>query len=165
MNTLTFEAFFQQFDIDYFRELSTFGALSEQAVISLLQQGEIQQFEKGETMDAVNQALDHFFIILTGDMAYYQHCEGRDVLTRHFLPGEQMGFDVMIGMRTYSGIIVAGERSIFLKVSSDQFFQFHVDHAMDFGLLMINLSRELSREIDMLENALGQSTGWESLQQ
>jgi hypothetical protein len=35
-----------------------------------------------------------------------------------------------------------------------------MDFPADFRLLMINLTRELAREIEILENVIGQGTGW-----
>ncbi len=95
-----------------------------------------------------------------GDIAFYKHCEGHDVLTRHFIAGEQIGFDTMIAMIPNSGTEIAFEDSIVLEVSSTQFFDLHLDYPADFGLFMINLARELSREIAMLEDVIGKSTGW-----
>ena len=46
-----------------------------------------------------------------------------------------------------------GRRSFFLG-------KFDTDFPADFGLLMINLSRELAREIEILENVIGLGTGW-----
>ena len=46
------------------------------------------------------------------------------------------------------------EDSLLLDISNDQFFKLHVDFPRDFGLLMINLARELAREIEMLENVI-----------
>lgn len=142
-------------------ELATFGALSDAAIQDLLVKGTIWQRDKGDVVELTDKVLGSFFVVLRGDIAWYQHCEDRDVLTRHFRNGEQMGFDAMIGMRPCSGAEVPAEPSLILEISSDQFFQFHLDFPADFGLLMINLSRELSREIAMLESALGKSTGWQ----
>ncbi|MBY4678970.1 cyclic nucleotide-binding domain-containing protein [Marinobacterium arenosum] len=147
------------------RTLSTFGALSDAAVVNLLERGDIKMRAKGEVVTLEKAYMASFFVVLTGDIAYYRHCEGRDVLTRHFRCGEQMGFDNMIGMRPCSGVEVATEQSLVLEISSDQFFQFHIDYPADFGLLMINLARELSREIAMLEEVIGNSTGWEAMDQ
>jgi signal-transduction protein with cAMP-binding, CBS, and nucleotidyltransferase domain len=99
-------------------------------------------------------------VVIRGDIAYYRHCEEHDVLTRHFCTGEQMGFDVMIGLRSEHGVEVAVEESIVLQISSQQFYELHRYFPADFGLLMINLSRELSREIAMLEEVIRQCTGW-----
>ncbi len=101
-----------------------------------------------------------FSIVLQGNIAFYKHCKGKDVLTRHFRAGEQIGFDTMIGMTPNSGTEIGYEDSLVLQVSSDQFFDLHQGFSADFGLLMINLSRELAREIAMLEDVIGKSTGW-----
>lgn len=162
MKTVDAKQVIDQLGLAYFHELSTFGALSDKAIVALLNQGEITQWKKGETEDVSTPALSDFYVVLQGDIAYYRHCEDHDVLTRHFRSGEQMAFDVMISMRPNAGIEVASEDSLVLTISSDQFFQFHVDFPSDFGLLMINLSRELSREIAMLEQVIGDSTGWVS---
>lgn len=145
---------------NYFRELSTFGALSDEAIRALLAAGEISSYPKGFSRDVSGVAPGQFYVVLQGDIAYYQHSEGHDVLTRHFRSGEQMAFDVMIDMRPVSGVEVAVEDSLVLCLTSDQFFQFHIDYPSEFGLLMINLSRELAREIAMLEKVIGDSTGW-----
>jgi hypothetical protein len=55
---------------------------------------------------------------------------------------------------------VAVEDCLVLDVGSDQFYQLHVDFPAEFGLLMINLARELSREIEMLEDVIGKGTSW-----
>jgi len=146
--------------INYFRELSTFGALPDAAIRALLELGEIRRRHKGENRDVSGPAPGQFFVVLEGKVAYYQHGKGRDVLTRHFCKGEQMAFDVMIDMRPVSGVEVVVEDSLVLSLSSDQFFQFHLDYPSEFGLLMINLSRELAREIAMLEQVISDSTGW-----
>jgi len=74
--------------------------------------------------------------------------------------GEQIDFDLMIGLIPHDGTDVAVEDCQVLVISSTQFHQVHVNHPAQFGLLMINLARELSREIAMLEEVIGKSTGW-----
>lgn len=160
METIAAEKLIEQLGRDYFRELSTFGALSDGAIQALLELGEISQRRKGESRDVSGLAPGQFYVVLQGDIAYYQHSEDHDVLTRHFRSGEQMAFDVMIDMRPVSGVEVVAEDSLLLTLTSDQFFQFHIDYPSEFGLLMINLSRELAREIAMLEKVIGDSTGW-----
>ena len=66
----------------------------------------------------------------------------------------------MIGLLNHNGTDVAQQESLILDVSREQFFKLHVDFPADFGLLMINLSRELAREIEILENVIGLGTGW-----
>ncbi len=146
---------------EYLNELSTFGALSNDVIAELLGNGVIKHFEKGEFVTRLGEVASDFQVVLRGRIAFYKHFEGRDVLTRYFKRGEQIGFDLMIGLLTHNGTDVAVEDSLILHISSQQFHRLHVEFPADFGLLMINLSRELAREIEMLEDVIGKGTGWQ----
>jgi CRP-like cAMP-binding protein len=126
----------------------------------MLTNGVIKRFEKGEYVARLNQVAAEFQVVLRGKFAFYKHGEDCDVLTRYFCQGEQMDFDLMIGLIPHNGIDVATEESLVLNVDSDQFYKLHVNFPADFGLLMINLSRELAREIAMLEDVIGEEMGW-----
>ncbi len=145
----------------YFKDLSTFGALSDDIIVDMLQGGIIREFDKGEYLARYGVVASEFQVVLKGRIAFYKHSDACDVLTRYFSAGEQMGFDLMIGAISHNGIDVATEPSIILDINSDQFYQLLVDHPADFGLLMINLTRELSREISLLEGVIGNTTGWQ----
>jgi signal-transduction protein with cAMP-binding, CBS, and nucleotidyltransferase domain len=146
--------------LPYLRELSTFGALSDEVIIDLLKNGTIKRYAKGEYIARLDQVAAEFQVVLQGKFAFYKHGEESDVLTRYFCVGEQVGFDLMIGLIPHNGIDVATEESLLLDISSEQFYDLHVNFPADFGLLMINLSRELAREIAMLEDVIGKGTGW-----
>ena len=151
----------EKFGMANLKELSTFGALSSDVIENLLVNGVIRSYKRGEYVTRLDQVADDFQVLLSGRFAYYKRFEGRDVLTRHFKQGEQMGFDQMIGLLTQNGTDVALEDSIVLDISNRQFFKLHVDFPADFGLFMINLSRELAREVEILENVIGSGTGWQ----
>ena len=144
----------------YFRELSTFGALSDCVIVDMLQRGTIRRFDKGEFLARYGVVATDFQVVLRGRIAFYKHSETCDVLTRYFAAGEQMGFDLMIGGISHNGIDVAAEPSIILDIDSDQFYRLLVDFPAEFGLLMVNLTRELSREISLLESVIANTTGW-----
>ncbi|MBN3562080.1 Crp/Fnr family transcriptional regulator [Aliamphritea spongicola] len=162
MKTLQAESLLKEFGLPYFRELASFGALSDEMIRNMVHKGVCVQLEQGEILKPYESPVDGFSIVLKGDIAFYKHCETHDVLTRHFLAGEQIGFDSMIAMIPNSGTEIAFDDSIVLQISATQFFDLHVDFPNDFGLFMINLSRELSREIAMLEDVVGKSTGWQA---
>jgi CRP-like cAMP-binding protein len=146
---------------DCLNELSTFGALSNDVIIELLHKGVIRHYRKGEYLTRLDQVAEDFQVVLSGCLAYYRRFEGCDVLTRQFGQGEQVGFDLMIGLLNHNGTDVAQQESLVLDISREQFVKLHVDFPADFGLLMINLSRELAREIEILENVIGRGTGWQ----
>ena len=146
--------------LDYFRELASFGALSDNMISNLICRGTVVELARGEVLKPFDSPVEGFSIVLKGNIAFYKHCEKHDVLTRHFRAGEQIGFDSMIAMIPNSGTEVATQASLVLQISNIQFFDLHIDFPEEFGLFMINLSRELSREIAMLEDVVGKSTGW-----
>ena len=146
--------------LPYLRELSSFGALSDEVIVDLLTNGIIKCYAKGEYIARLEQVASEFQVVLQGRFAFYKHGEESDVLTRYFCAGDQVGFDLMIGLIPHNGIDVATEESIILDVSSEQFYDLHVNFPADFGLLMINLARELAREIALLEDVIAKGTGW-----
>ena len=156
MEILNAEDVIETLGLPYLRELSTFGALSDAVILDMLTKGVIKRFAKGEFVSRLNQVAAEFKVVLQGRFAFYKHGEDCDVLTRYFGQGEQMDFDLMIGLIPHNGIDVAAEDSIVLDIGSDQFYQLHVNFPADFGLLMINLSRELAREIALLEDVIGE---------
>lgn len=144
----------------YFRELSTFGALSDDMIVDMMNKGTIRRFNRGEYIARYGEVANEFQVVLQGRMAFYKHSDVCDVLCRYFSAGEQMGFDLMIGVIQHNGTDVATEDSVILDVNSEQFYELLVDFPEEFGLLMINLTRELSREISLLENVIGDTTSW-----
>ena len=146
----------------YFQAMSTFGALSEGFIRDVLETGQIEQLHKKDYITRAGEPAEEFHVVLEGEVAYYRHGEGQDVLTRRFTRGEQMGFDLMLGLIPYEGTDVALQDSKVLTVSKTQFYQLHVDHPQEFGIFMINLARELSREIEILEDVISKGQGWQS---
>ncbi|QFU75489.1 cyclic nucleotide-binding domain-containing protein [Halioglobus maricola] len=144
----------EQFGLAYFQELATFGALSDAAIETLLTQGEIHFLAKGEKVERFGEPAEDFQVVLTGKTAFYKRGDTCEVLTRYFCPGDQLGFDLMIGLIPHNGTDVAVEDTLWLTIDKALFSRMHAEHPADFGLLMINLSRELSREIAILEDVL-----------
>lgn len=147
--------------IPYLQELSTFGALSEMVILDLVTNGKIERMDRGEYITHNHEKAEDFQIVLQGKLAFYKHQQGHDVLTRYFSRGEQMGFDEMIGLLVRDGTDVAVADSLVLSISSSQFYNLHVEYPGEFGILMLNLSRELAREIAILEDVIGKGTGWQ----
>jgi hypothetical protein len=53
--------------LPYLRELSTFGALSDEVIEDMLTNGVIKRFEKGEYVSRLNQIASEFKVVLRGD--------------------------------------------------------------------------------------------------
>ncbi|MEM7564475.1 MAG: cyclic nucleotide-binding domain-containing protein [Pseudomonadota bacterium] len=150
----------QQLGLEQMRQLSIFRELSDQVIADLVFRGQVDALPKGESITRIDQDASDFQVVLQGRLAYYKHCDDHYVLTRYFDQGEQLGFDEMIGLVKRNGTDVAVEDSLVLNISSNQFYQLHKNYPGEFGILMLNLALELSREISILEDVIGKGTGW-----
>jgi hypothetical protein len=72
----------RELGIAYFNNLSTFGALSDKAINELLHNGQILQLEQGEVLCQYGMEVTGFTIVLKGNVAFYKHFSGHDVLTK-----------------------------------------------------------------------------------
>ena len=74
--------------------------------------------------------------------------------TRSVGQGGELGFVAMIALQPHSGDAVAATDCVLLEISSLVFSQLHAQHPQDFGLMTLNLSRDMARVINQLGNAL-----------
>lgn len=137
----------EEFGIDYFKNASTFGALSENAITFLLENGIICQLDTGEQLFAYDSPGDNFFVVLKGSIQFYKAGKHQPTHIRDYLFGQEIGSVAMIGLHNRSGEAFAGEESITLKVSCDLFHSLHEKFPTDFGILLLNLSREMARRL------------------
>lgn len=161
MKTISYNSLLKTYNSDYFRELASFGALSQETIEYMMKSGSILSFENKEIIYKYGERTNSFSIVIDGDIAFYKHCEDHDVLTRHFLTGDQVCFDLMIGLIKHNGTEVSEGKTIILEIPHNIFFDLHHKYPEQFGFFMINMSRELAREIAILEDVIGDSTGWE----
>lgn len=140
--------------LDYFKSASTFGALSDAAIDFLLRQGQAQVLDAGENLFVTGQPGDSFYIVLKGQLHYFWERDNVDILIRDVQFGAQIGYVSMIGLQNREGICVAAQPSIVLKISADLFYQLHLDYPSDFGIMMLNLSRDMARVVRRLSESL-----------
>lgn len=150
MKRLDGNAYLQQKGLAFFREASTFGALSDQAVSLIFQKGELLQFDVGESLFQVGDESDCFFIILSGRIALIKR--GRRMHGHGF--GEEMGVSSMFALQKRAGVALVEEPAVVVRVSTDLFYQLHEQLPADFGILMINLSREIARKLRGVTDAI-----------
>ncbi len=154
MKTIAGDTLWQAWGADYFRGLSTFGALSDSTIISLLNAGQVLDLAQGDLLYRPGDKAGGFYVILKGSLALYMHHQDRDALTRVYHTGEQLGFVDMIGLHDHWSTSVATAPTTLVDISSDQFYDLHLNAPDDFGLLMINLSREMARTVITLAEVI-----------
>jgi CRP-like cAMP-binding protein len=139
---------------DLLKNGSVFGALSEEAIHFLLEQGEIYQVQAGDRVFEFGDKGDKFYVVCKGSIDFHKQHEGECVHTRTAGFGEELGFVAMISLHDHAGFAQASEDSIVLKISSVLFRQLHQQYPFDFGIMSLNLARDMARTIRKLSNTL-----------
>ncbi|KEA61705.1 hypothetical protein ADIMK_4162 [Marinobacterium lacunae] len=154
MKNLDAQRLIAESGLDYFKGASTFGALSDDALRFLLNNGQVHGVETDEAIFHSGEPGSFFVVVLSGKVGYYREVGRERLLIREVKFGEEVGYVSMIGLFNRKGSVYALEPSVVLKVDSNLFFQLHIDFPSDFGILMLNLSRELARTIDCINTKL-----------
>lgn len=147
MQQLDGEVLLDELGIDRVKDAATFGALSDEAIVYLMKEGRIHALRKGETLIKAGQPSGSFFVVLKGSLAYYQTLNDHIEHIYDFHFGETIGFVSMIALTPWPGTTIAARDSQVLEVNSNLFYTFHYEMPLDFGVLLINLSRELARRV------------------
>lgn len=156
MQQIDGDALLNQLGIDELKRASIFGALSDAAIGTLINQGCVYTLNKGEKLFEAGTRGDSFFVVLKGTIGYHQAFDGHSEYIRDFRFGEEIGFVSMVALIPRPGTAVAVSEACVLEISNDQFYTLHCDLPTDFGLLMMNLSRGMARRIVILLEMLAE---------
>ncbi|MEH6577591.1 MAG: cyclic nucleotide-binding domain-containing protein [Amphritea sp.] len=158
MKSVTETEVFNKYPAEYFKDASTFGAISETTITWLFKHGRIIQLDADDTLFQIDEHGDNFFVILKGSFAYYKSHKGKYAFIRDYKIGEQIGFMSMVALHNRVGTAVANEESLVLEVSNNLFNKLHSFAPEDFALLMMNLAREMARTLRATDNLVVRRT-------
>ena len=133
---------------------SVFGALSSAAACFLLEQGALYKIAAGDAVFEIGDPGDRFFVVCKGSLDFYRQRAGELFHIRVIKFGEETGFVPMIALHRQTGSAIAREDSLVLEISTALFAEFQQNYPLDFGLLTLNLAREMARVIDKMGEAL-----------
>lgn len=145
-----------QYDISpsHLKKGSIFGALSDSAIYFLLENGVLHEAKKDDEVFAYDSKGGSFYAVLHGNLDFYKHHDDRITRTRTIQFGEAIGFVSMIALHERVGTLYALEECLLLEISSLLFSDLHDQYAFDFGILLMNLSRDMARTIRVLSDDL-----------
>lgn len=135
------------------QNLSMFGALSEDCLGFLLREGKLWQAEAGDKLFSLGDRSDMFYILLQSSVRFYQPRErdGKMVSVRLYNSGSQLGYVGMIGLHERRGDAVVEEGGFLLEITSELFHRLCEQFPQMFQIFLINLTRDMSREISHLD--------------
>ena len=154
MERIDLETFTRNMAIEDMGSGSVFGALSDEATRFLLEEGELYEVRGGEKVFEYGDPGGQFYVVCKGSLDFFKEYDGEMCHIRVVNFGEETGFVPMIALHKQSGNAVAREDSIVLEISSRLFFELHQKYSLDFGLLTLNLAREMARVIDKMGEAI-----------
>jgi len=154
MKLISSEQVLKTRELSSFANASVFGALPEASILWLLQNGKIHSLEKGEYIFSQGQPGNSFHVILDGQIGYYKFHDGHYAYIRDYKTGEQIGFMSMIALHDRVGRAQALQDTITLEIDSALFHKFHNNGPLEFGLLMMNLAREMARSLRSVDNLI-----------
>lgn len=154
MHTMSDTELLSRFPLEDFKQASTFGALSDATISWLLREGCIHSLGQGDHLFEPDDAGDSFFVILDGSIAYYKCHEGRFAFIKRYEKGEEIGFVSTVALHARVGRAVADEPTVALEIDCPLFYRLHQEAPTDFGLLVLNLAREMARTIRKVDNII-----------
>jgi CRP-like cAMP-binding protein len=154
MKQLSFEQYTKTLEPENMVGGSVFGALSMEATHFLLQRGVLYELATGDTLFEPGDRGDCFYVVCKGSLDFFKMHKGalRHIRVINF--GEETGFVPMIALHKQTGIAVAREDAVVVQISAALYAEFQQTHTLDFGLLTLNLAREMARVIDRMGEAL-----------
>ena len=143
MKSLGADDLLQAYPMERLKEASIFGALSTEAIDWLIHEGDRCRMEAGESLFEPAQRGDSFYIILEGKIALYNPDGEHFAHIRDYEVGQQVGFVSTIALHDRIGKAVATTSTTTLEINYRVFYQLHRQYPADFGLMVLNMAREM----------------------
>lgn len=147
MKTVTKDTLLTRLSLSHLQECSTFGAISEEGINYLLENGDILLLSDKDVLFACDDPVDCFYVVLDGVINFYKPGKGTRPHIRDYLNGHEVGFVAMIALHNRTGWGISSGESLILKVSCSLFHDLQMHLPSDFGILLLNLSREMARRL------------------
>ena len=154
MKSLAFKDFEQDFDFTELQKGSLFGAMSVEGIRYLAENGQIWKLDPGESLYEPGEASGHFFIVCQGELEFIKVHRGQQLITRTIGFGEEVGYVAMISLQPHGGRVETLTETVVLEINCTLYAALQTEHPQDFGILTLNLARDMARNIQRLNARL-----------
>lgn len=154
MRRLSGQKLMEDLGLPYFRNISTFGALSDATIVHLVSRAEVLALDAGDVLFEAGEPSEGFYVIIKGQLAFYKYHEGHYAFIRNYQSGENIGFVGMIALHRRIGRARAEEEVIVVKIPSSLFQGLYESDTQDFALLLMNLARDMARGLRAVDNLI-----------
>ncbi|NVK44159.1 MAG: cyclic nucleotide-binding domain-containing protein [Oceanospirillaceae bacterium] len=154
MRRLSGQQLLETWGLSYFRDISTFGALSDATISHLIRSGQVLELEPGEVLFEAGDGSDGFYVIVRGQIAFFKYHSGHYAFIRNYHFGENIGFVGMIALHHRIGRAQADGETVVVKVPVSMFNELYDRDTQEFALLLMNLARDMARGIRAVDNII-----------
>lgn len=144
----------EEYGLNYFKNISTLGALCDDTLLFLLTEGEVIKAEEDDLLFSTGDKSDGFFIILDGVVSFYKNHHGKQAFIRDYKVGEHIGVVGMITLQDRVGDGVVKESGYVLRVSNELFHRLYDKNSQDFVLLLMNVVRDMARGLKVVDDII-----------
>lgn len=131
--------------------VSLFGALTDIQVETLLAYATTKILKSGDRLFNQGDLPDEVCIVVSGRVDLVVHKHGIYSLEATFQAGDSLGETALIGIQPQVGsAIVVGEYAEFITFPKDVLLSLYEDDLELYGVLMMNIAREVSRKLHCL---------------
>jgi len=154
MQSVSASQLLESHSLEQLKQASTFGALSADTIRWLLNEGSITRLDRGESLFEPGQRGDSFFVILHGAFSYYRSGNDQYAYIRDYRTGQQIGFANTLALHERVGMAISTQEALVLEIDYRLFNRLRQEMPSEFGLMMMNLARELARTIRTIDDAI-----------
>ncbi|AEF54836.1 cyclic nucleotide-binding domain-containing protein [Marinomonas posidonica] len=144
--------------IDHLKTGAIFGALSSDSIQFLLDRGTISHHKSNDFLFKEGDVANVFYIVLSGEIAISRHDQDnqhRQLFGEGIISfGQDIGYVSMIALLPRVADAMASKDTVTLKIDTHTFAQFHDQFPFDFGVLILNLSRDMARKLRLVSDTL-----------
>ncbi len=135
------------------QKIAIFGGFNDEQLYNIFSLLEEIKYNKGEVLFKEGDAPKNIFLILKGSVIF----EGKGHKIIEYSEGDCIGEDFVISLQPYNIRAVAKEEVELVVISRKSLLNFYETDLELFSHLMMNISREISRKLEVTTDLLVES--------
>jgi len=133
---------------DTIGSISLFGAVNQDQLAVLLKFMCIRNCHAGERIFSAGDLPSEIYIVLHGRVDFVTENKGVHNIQSSYKLGDLLGETAVIGIQKQMGTAIAyGEKTQLLVLTRDALISIQREHTELYGILMMNIARDLSRKL------------------
>lgn len=141
-------------ELDVLRHVTIFAGLDDSALLQLVSQATSVEVQEGSPVVREGESGNHFYLLLFGSARVIKNHEtDHEVELAELRPGDFFGEMCLLETLPRVATVQTTATSNLLRLSSMAFLDLYETRPDQYGILLLNLARDLSRRLRRLDEA------------